>query len=74
MAEPARPPGWRRGIAGVMADVWPPRGARTGGWPEVGADAWPSLSAHLTRWTREEAGAGRLLPWVPVAFGAGMAV
>ena len=74
MAEPARPPGWRRGIAGVMADVWPPRGARTGGWPEVGADAWPSLSAHLTRWTREEAGAGRLLPWVPVAFGAGIAV
>ncbi|MGY3452286.1 ComEC/Rec2 family competence protein [Bradyrhizobium sp. USDA 4353] len=74
MAEPVRPPGWRRGIAGVMADVWPPRGALAGGWPTVGAGAWPPFAAKLRSWASEEAGAGRLLPWVPVAFGAGIAL
>jgi len=28
----------------------------------------------LRAWARAEAGAGRLLPWVPVAFGAGIAL
>ncbi|NPU64506.1 ComEC family competence protein [Bradyrhizobium sp. 83012] len=74
MAGPVRPPGWRRGIAGVMADVWPPRGALAGGWPAIGSAAWPSFAARLRGWAREEAGAGRLLPWVPVAFGAGIAL
>ncbi|CCD93732.1 putative ComEC/Rec2 family protein [Bradyrhizobium sp. ORS 375] len=74
MAEPVRPPGWRRGIAGVMADVWPPRGALAGGWPVIGAGAWPSFATKLKSWAQEEAGAGRLLPWVPVAFGAGIAL
>src|SRR4051794_31362581 len=74
MAEPVRPPGWRRGIAGVVADVWPPRGALAGGVPAIGSDAWPSFVAKLKSWAREEAGAGRLLPWVPVAFGAGIAL
>ncbi|WP_257165040.1 ComEC/Rec2 family competence protein [Bradyrhizobium sp. SRS-191] len=74
MAEPVRPPGGRRGIAGVMADVWPPRGALAGGWPTIGAGAWPSFAGKLRAWASEEAGAGRLLPWVPVAFGAGIAL
>src|SRR4051812_42551057 len=74
MAEPGRPPGWRRGLAGVVADVWPPRGALAGGVPVIGSDAWPSFAARFKSWAREEAGAGRLLPWVPVAFGAGIAL
>ena len=67
MAEPVRPPGWRRGIAGVMADVWPPRGAVAGGLPAIGSNAWPVFAARLKSWAGEEAGAGRLLPWVPEA-------
>ncbi|WP_035656517.1 ComEC/Rec2 family competence protein, partial [Bradyrhizobium sp. STM 3809] len=73
MAGLERPPGGRRGIAGVMADVWPPRGALAG-WPSIGAGIGPSLAIRLKSWAREEAGAGRLLPWVPVAFGAGIAL
>jgi alpha-beta hydrolase superfamily lysophospholipase len=36
--------------------------------------AWPSFSGILREWIRAEAGAGRLLPWVPVAFGTGIAL
>jgi competence protein ComEC len=38
-----------------------------------GLDLWLSLVARLREWIAAEAGAGRLLPWVPVAFGAGIA-
>jgi competence protein ComEC len=34
---------------------------------------WSSLLETLRAWVRAEAGAGRLLPWVPIAFGAGIA-
>jgi competence protein ComEC len=34
---------------------------------------WPSLLARLREWIRAEAGAGRILPWVPVGFGIGIA-
>ena len=57
-----------------MADVWPPRGAVAGGLPAIGSNAWPVFAARLKSWAGEEAGAGRLLPWVPVAFGAGIAL
>jgi competence protein ComEC len=63
-----------RGIAGVIADVWPPRRAtQAGGYLAAGSDAWSELAENLRQWARAEAGAGRLLPWVPVAFGAGIA-
>jgi competence protein ComEC len=32
------------------------------------------LAERLRTWARAEAGAGRLLPWVPVAFGTGIAL
>jgi competence protein ComEC len=69
MAEPGR--GARtQGIAGT----WPLGGrAQAGGCAPTGFDAWPSLVAKLREWVRAEAGAG-LLPWVPVAFGAGIAL
>jgi competence protein ComEC len=35
--------------------------------------AWSSFVERLRAWIRAEAGAGRLLPWVPVAFGTGIA-
>ena len=56
------------------AGTWPPReAARAGGFAPSGFRAWSSLVAKLQGWVRAEAGAGRLLPWIPVAFGAGIA-
>ena len=68
MAEPGRAPGRTQGFAGT----WPPREA-AGGFAPSGFGAWPHLAAKLREWIRAEAGAGRLLPWVPVAFGTGIA-
>ena len=64
-----------RGNAGSVAGTWPPRGAaQAGGFAPSGSAAWGSLANTLKTWARAEAGAGRLLPWVPVAFGAGIAL
>ena len=57
-----------------VAGTWPPREtARAGGFAPSGLGAWPSFIDKLRTWIRAEAGAGRLLPWVPVAFGTGIA-
>jgi alpha-beta hydrolase superfamily lysophospholipase len=70
MAERGGSPGRTRGFAGT----WPPReAARAGGFAPSGLTAWPSWLAKLREWIAAEAGAGRLLPWVPIAFGAGIA-
>ena len=70
MAERGGSPGRTQGYAGT----WPPRqAAQTGGFAPSGFSAWPSLADKLRAWVRAEAGAGRLLPWVPVAFGTGIA-
>jgi competence protein ComEC len=59
-----------RGYAGT----WPPREAvRATGIAPPGFNVWPAFVEKLREWVRAEAGAGRLLPWVPVAFGAGIA-
>jgi competence protein ComEC len=69
MAERGRAPGRVRGIA----ETWPPGGrVQTGGFT-TGFDAWPRLLDQLREWVRAEAGPGRLLPWVPIAFGSGIA-
>jgi competence protein ComEC len=69
MAEQGRAQGRTQGYAGT----WPPRdAARAGGIAPSGLGAWPSLIDKLRTWIRAEAGAGRLLPWVPVAFGTGI--
>jgi competence protein ComEC len=55
-----------------VAGTWPPREA-VGGIAPSGFVTWPSLLAKLREWIAAEAGAGRMLPWVPVAFGTGIA-
>ena len=71
MAEQGRAQGRTQGYAGT----WPPRdAARAGGIAPSGLSAWPLLIDKLRTWIRAEAGAGRLLPWVPVAFGTGIAL
>jgi competence protein ComEC len=71
MAVRDEPPRRTQGIVGT----WPSGGAaQAGGYTAAGFDAWSSLGAKLRTWAQAEAGAGRLLPWVPVAFGAGIAL
>jgi competence protein ComEC len=70
VAEQGDTPGGRRGYAGT----WPPRAtAQAGSYLPAGFSLWPSLVTTLRDWVRAEAGPGRLLPWVPVAFGTGIA-
>jgi competence protein ComEC len=70
MVERGGSPGRTQGYAGT----WPPRAAaQAGGFAPSGLDAWPALIEKLREWIHAEAGAGRLLPWVPVAFGSGIA-
>jgi competence protein ComEC len=70
VAEQGDTPGGRRGYAGT----WPPRAAApAGGYVPAGFSLWPSVVTTLRDWVRAEAGPGRLLPWVPVAFGTGIA-
>jgi competence protein ComEC len=57
-----------------VAGTWPPReAARAGGIAPSGFGALSSLVGKLRERIAAEAGAGRLLPWVPVAFGTGIA-
>src|SRR5882724_11361676 len=71
MAEWGGPPRRPQGVAGT----WPPRGAaQAGALVPSGAPAWASFLERLRAWARAEAGAGRLLPWVPIAFGSGIAL
>lgn len=66
--------GGARGPAQGYAGTWPARGvAQAGGFLPSGVDAWSDFTAKIREWVAAEAGAGRLLPWVPVAFGAGIA-
>src|SRR5258707_2175298 len=73
MAVRDAPPHRTGRTAGAIAGLWPPRGAaQAGGFAPSGAGLWAPLAETLRAWARAEAGAGRLLPWVPVAFGAGI--
>jgi len=71
VAEQGETPGRKRGYAGT----WPPRAAtaQAGGYAPSDFRVWSSLLETLRGWARAETGAGRLLPWVPVAFGTGIA-
>ncbi|MCP9627091.1 ComEC family competence protein [Rhodopseudomonas palustris] len=62
-----------RGRAKVR--TWPTRAAaRAGVLLPWGAWLWAAIIGPLRDWVRAEAGPGRLLPYVPVAFGAGIAL
>src|SRR6476619_5951521 len=70
MAELGNTPGGRRGYAGT----WPPRATTpVGGYVPSRPALWPPLVETVRQWVRAEAGPGRLLPWVPAAFGTGIA-
>jgi len=57
------------------ATTWPPRGAsRAADAARPDAGFWVGLVTTIAGWARAEAGPGRVLPWVPVAFGTGIAL
>lgn len=71
MAEPGRPQRASQSIAGT----WPTgRTVPAGGFVPAGLGVWPSLVGTIREWAEAEAGAGRLFPWVPIAFGCGIAL
>jgi competence protein ComEC len=66
-----------------MALQEPPAPVRVGTWPlpaaatarlRGGSGAWLAWIGVVREWARAEIDAGRMLPWVPVAFGTGIAV
>lgn len=68
MAEPGRAAG--------RAETWPPRGARRPAvaWPARLSVFLPNVGERLQAWALAELGPGRLVPWLPVAFGLGIAI
>jgi competence protein ComEC len=58
-----------------VAGTWPLRnGARAGRFTPASLDAGSALLEKLRAWARAEAGASRLVPWVPIGFGTGIAL
>ncbi len=63
-----------RGERRARARTWPTGdGARATGRAAAAA-VGSSIAGRLDEWARAEAGPGRLLPWTPIAFGAGIAI
>jgi competence protein ComEC len=65
---------------GGRAGTWPwPGGSGVAApWPRPWPHLWPSLAgplaARLREWAAAEVAPGRLMPWLPVAFGLGVTV
>lgn len=68
---PARP---QRQRGHAPAQTYPLPGAGAGAtW--IGGDSWLAQGRQIAlAWARAEAGRGRLFPWIPVAFGIGIAL
>lgn len=71
-----RPQGRTPGRAETSAGVWPElrvRGGRGALWPHP-ADLFHDIADYLKACAATDFGPGRLVPWLPVAFGLGVAV
>src|SRR6187399_1854341 len=59
------------------ARLWP-TGARTGaaapGWPDEVSDFLRAVAARIREWLAFDLAPGRLVPWIPIAFGTGVAL
>jgi competence protein ComEC len=66
--------GGRNSRPRAHAGTWPPQAAPVAATSRPGSGFWPSLVTTIQTWVLAEAGPGRLLPWVPVAFGSGIAL
>jgi competence protein ComEC len=69
--------GGSRGQAETQAGTWPPgsaRRARRFAFPGSFAGLSRPAAERLREWFIADTGPGRLLPWLPVAFGLGIAI
>jgi competence protein ComEC len=70
MVEPSKGRGraepWPLGIAGRLRPAW--------AWPAQWSDLARAASENIKQWALAEVGPGRLMPWLPVAFGVGIAL
>ncbi|MDB5515609.1 MAG: ComEC/Rec2-related protein, partial [Tardiphaga sp.] len=65
---------WGSSRTRTRTSTWPTRDtARGAGVPSPLFGLLPAFVARLRGWAAAEAGAGRLLPWIPIAFGTGIA-
>jgi competence protein ComEC len=64
--------GRARGQAGIWPDGQAARGSRPLQWPQDIAGFLRSAADHSKRWVLSDLAAGRLLPWLPIAFGTGI--
>ena len=67
--------GWGKG--GDRARTWPEATAGRGsawGWLDSIADILRDLAGRVRIWSIADTGPGRLFPWLPVAFGLGIAI
>ncbi len=79
MAGVGDPEGRKRAEArkGARAGTWP-----LGSRPSAGSPGWPDTlspllqraGAHIGGWVERDTAPGRLIPWLPIAFGLGVAV
>jgi competence protein ComEC len=66
-----------RGQAQGRTETWPPGGARRGralAWPGTFTDFGAAFAQRLRQWAVADTAPGRLLPWLPVAFGLGIVI
>src|SRR5262245_19228470 len=65
---------WGKGKARGRVGTWPEgRAAAPPHWPGVG-ELPAAISEYVKRAAAIDFGPGRLIPWVPVAFGLGVAI
>jgi competence protein ComEC len=68
---------WGRGDGRGRAETWPSGGGAGGRrralrWRIAVADRADAIVRHIRTWAAAEAEPGRLLPWLPIAFGFGI--
>jgi len=66
--------GRARDRTGGYIGTWPPRETVVAADARFARGRGFAFADKIWAWARAEAGAGRLLPWVPVAFGGGIAL
>jgi competence protein ComEC len=67
----------QRGRAGGRALPWPLSGAWQRPaltWPRGLSDFVRAAVEHLQKWALADVGPGRLIPWLPIAFGTGIVI
>ena len=58
----------------ALADWRTGAGAAAPGWPDGLSDFLRAVAARIREWLAFDLAPGRLVPWIPIAFGTGVAL